>query len=59
MILPNICYVGGPSEVSYWLQIKEMFDQEKVPFPILILRDTVFIAKEKILKDLKIWDLIL
>ena len=53
MILPNICYVGGPSEVSYWLQLKEMFDQEKVPFPILILRDTVFIAKEKNLKRFK------
>ena len=23
-IMPNVMYVGGPSEISYWLQVKDM-----------------------------------
>ena len=26
-ILPNICYVGGGSEISYWLELKKCFDE--------------------------------
>ena len=25
VILPNLCYIGGPSEMSYWLQLKSFF----------------------------------
>jgi bacillithiol biosynthesis cysteine-adding enzyme BshC len=34
-ILPNIAYVGGPGEISYWLEYKKMFEQFKAPFPVL------------------------
>jgi bacillithiol synthase len=34
-ILPNIAYVGGPAEVSYWLQLKGVFEEVETPFPIL------------------------
>jgi bacillithiol biosynthesis cysteine-adding enzyme BshC len=39
MILPNLAYVGGPSEVVYWLQLQEIFKQYKTPFPILMPRN--------------------
>jgi bacillithiol biosynthesis cysteine-adding enzyme BshC len=39
MILPNLAYVGGPSEVVYWLQLKEVFVHYKIPFPILMPRN--------------------
>jgi len=39
MILPNLGYVGGPSELAYWLQLKPMFDHYEVPFPILMPRN--------------------
>ena len=39
MILPNLAYVGGPAEVVYWLQLKEVFDHYQVPFPILLPRN--------------------
>jgi bacillithiol biosynthesis cysteine-adding enzyme BshC len=39
MILPNLAYVGGPAEVTYWLQLKGVFDYFKVPFPILMPRN--------------------
>jgi bacillithiol biosynthesis cysteine-adding enzyme BshC len=38
-ILPNIAYVGGPSEIIYWLQLKKSFDSSGLEFPLLILRD--------------------
>ena len=26
-ILPNLAYIGGPSEISYWLQLKSLFQK--------------------------------
>ncbi len=41
MILPNLVYVAGPSEISYWLQFKLLFSKMNKEFPILILRSFV------------------
>ncbi len=38
-ILPNLAYVGGPSEAVYWLQLKAVFDNFKTPFPLLMPRN--------------------
>jgi bacillithiol biosynthesis cysteine-adding enzyme BshC len=38
-ILPNLAYIGGPSEVPYWLQLKSVFDAYQTPFPILMPRN--------------------
>jgi len=45
-ILPNICFIGGGSEVAYWLQLKPVFDFYKVFFPVVILRQSVQIINE-------------
>ena len=39
LLLPNLVYVGGPSELVYWSQLKKSFDQANLNFPLLILRD--------------------
>lgn len=39
IILPNLAYVGGPAEVVYWLQLKGVFDQFSIPFPMLMPRN--------------------
>lgn len=39
MILPNLAYVGGPAEIIYWLQLKNVFNYFKIPFPILMPRN--------------------
>ena len=26
IVLPNVCYVGGPNELRYWMQLKTYFD---------------------------------
>lgn len=39
VILPNIAYIGGPSEVPYWMQLKAVFDHFGVPYPMLMPRN--------------------
>ncbi len=38
VILPNLAYIGGPAEVSYWLQLKGVFDHFEISFPMLLPR---------------------
>lgn len=40
-ILPNLCYVGGGGEMSYWLQLKGMFEQTNVPYPLIKVRNSI------------------
>ncbi|MBI4931245.1 MAG: bacillithiol biosynthesis cysteine-adding enzyme BshC [Bacteroidetes bacterium] len=46
-ILPNLAYVGGPAEISYWLEYKAMFDHHKIFFPVLMPRNFVHIDNEQ------------
>lgn len=43
MILPNLAYIGGPSEAAYWLQLKPVFDHYKEQFPLLMPRNFAMI----------------
>lgn len=45
-ILPNILFVGGGSEVAYWMQLKGLFEHYQVPFPMLVLRNSFMIMDE-------------
>ncbi len=47
VILPNLAYIGGGGELAYWFQLKSMFEAEKVPFPLLILRNSVLLCPAK------------
>ena len=46
-ILPNLAYVGGGSEISYWLELKDLFVFYKIPFPILSLRCSLLLLNKK------------
>lgn len=37
-LLPNLAFIGGGGELAYWLELKALFDQYQVPFPVLLLR---------------------
>ncbi len=50
-ILPNLAYVGGPSELAYWLQLKSTFEFVDIAYPILILRDHFAFMNEKQLQQ--------
>ncbi|NNJ88885.1 MAG: bacillithiol biosynthesis BshC, partial [Eudoraea sp.] len=47
VILPNLCYIGGGGELAYWLELRSSFEAVKVPFPILLLRNSALIISEK------------
>lgn len=53
VILPNVCYVGGGGELAYWFQLKDYFESVKIPFPILLLRNSVLLMPTKYSKKLK------
>src|SRR5688572_1886815 len=46
-ILPNLAFVGGGGETAYWLQLKDLFHHYKVPFPMLVLRNSFMILEKK------------
>jgi bacillithiol biosynthesis cysteine-adding enzyme BshC len=47
VILPNLCYIGGGGELAYWFQLKSNFEANKVPFPMLLLRNSVLIKTKQ------------
>lgn len=46
-VLPNIAYIGGNAEIMYWLELKNYFSQIKLPFPVLIPRNSMLMLMEK------------
>ncbi|MFS0490209.1 bacillithiol biosynthesis cysteine-adding enzyme BshC [Leadbetterella byssophila] len=52
MILPNVAYLGGPSELTYWLQLKGIFDHFKVAFPAVMPRNLALVVNENLQKRL-------
>lgn len=53
VILPNLCYIGGGGELAYWFQLKTFFNTVKIPFPILLLRNSVLIQSKSQKKKLE------
>ena len=50
IVLPNLCYIGGGGEISYWLQLQSTFEYNRITFPILLVRNSVLLATEKQIK---------
>jgi bacillithiol biosynthesis cysteine-adding enzyme BshC len=46
-ILPNIAFIGGGGELAYWMELKGVFERYKVPYPILVLRNSFLIMERK------------
>ena len=47
VILPNLAYIGGGAEVTYWLQLKANFEHYKVDFPVLLLRNSALVVDKR------------
>lgn len=45
-ILPDVVFIGGGSEVAYWMQLNALFDHYKVFFPAVLLRQSVLWISE-------------
>jgi bacillithiol biosynthesis cysteine-adding enzyme BshC len=46
-IIPNVAFIGGGGEIAYWLELKGVFEHYKVPYPVLVLRNSFLIMEEK------------
>jgi bacillithiol synthase len=47
IILPNLVYIGGGGEIAYWLQLKDLFEFYKIPYPVLLLRNSFLVVEKK------------
>jgi len=51
MVLPNLAFVGGSGELSYWLEYKDLFAHYRVPMPMLVMRNgAVLLPKSAVQK---------
>ncbi|MGZ5192185.1 MAG: bacillithiol biosynthesis cysteine-adding enzyme BshC, partial [Flavisolibacter sp.] len=46
-ILPNLAFIGGGGELAYWLQLKDLFENYKIPYPVLVLRNSFVVIEGK------------
>ncbi|MFT7055652.1 MAG: bacillithiol biosynthesis cysteine-adding enzyme BshC [Roseivirga sp.] len=53
MILPNLAYVGGPSELVYWLQLKDVFTHFSTAFPILLPRNFAGVITPRVIEKIE------
>jgi bacillithiol biosynthesis cysteine-adding enzyme BshC len=55
LILPNLAFIGGAGELSYWLELKPVFEHHKVNYPMLVMRTSMTVlnnASERKLEKL-------
>lgn len=51
-LLPNLAYVGGQGELSYWLELKALFNACSTPYPMLVLRNMLAIVNSSTCKKI-------
>jgi bacillithiol biosynthesis cysteine-adding enzyme BshC len=52
-ILPNLAYIGGAAEISYWTQLKGVFDAVNLTFPLLKIRNSIQIFDQNAQKKIQ------
>lgn len=56
-ILPTVAYVGGPSEISYFAQLKNVYEYFNVKMPVIYPRTSVTLLESKSLQFFKKYDI--
>ncbi|MFM7646044.1 MAG: bacillithiol biosynthesis BshC, partial [Sphingomonadales bacterium] len=51
-LLPDVVFVGGGAEISYWLQLKKLFTEASVTMPVLVLRNSFLLIESATTKRL-------
>ena len=46
-ILPGVVFVGGGGELAYWMELKNLFQQVGVHYPLLQLRNSFLLMRQK------------
>lgn len=53
LILPNLAFVGGAGELSYWLELKPVFEHQRVNYPMLVMRSSMTVLNTSQLRKLE------
>jgi len=56
-LFPTVVHVGGPHEIAYYAQLRDVFDHFDVPMPFLLPRATLTLVEGRIERLLKKHDL--
>lgn len=46
-LLPGVVFVGGGGELAYWMELKNVFQQVNVHYPLLQLRNSFLLMNQK------------
>ena len=46
-ILPNVAFIGGGGELAYWMQLKNVFADANIDYPVLVLRNSFLLMNSK------------
>ncbi len=52
-LFPTVAYVAGPSEIAYFAQLKLIYEDFKIPMPIIYPRASITILEERPLEIIK------
>ncbi|OGC81279.1 MAG: bacillithiol biosynthesis cysteine-adding enzyme BshC, partial [candidate division Zixibacteria bacterium RBG_16_43_9] len=56
-LFPTAAYIGGPGEVSYYAQLKSVFDFFDIPMPVVYPRASISLIEDKIRQVLQKYSL--
>jgi bacillithiol biosynthesis cysteine-adding enzyme BshC len=56
-LFPTVVHVGGPHEIAYYAQLRDVFDHFNIPMPFLLPRATLTLVEGRIERLLKKHDL--
>lgn len=51
-VLPNIAFIGGGAEISYWIQLTALFEKHQIPYPLLVRRFSAAVCSPAILRKI-------
>ena len=52
-LLPTVAYVAGPAEITYWAQLKNLFDKMEIKMPVIFPRISATIIEPKIARFIR------
>jgi bacillithiol synthase len=52
-ILPNLAFIGGAGELSYWLELKPLFEYYHINYPVQVLRPMAGIVSNGLTRKLE------
>jgi bacillithiol biosynthesis cysteine-adding enzyme BshC len=56
-VLPTVAYVGGPGEIAYWAQLKELYEKMNLTMPVVVPRANCTLVEPKVKRHLQRYEI--